>query len=330
MPSSGARRKAVAIDMHATLAMVVPATPATSATVDAVSFATSGRERLVPLASIRRDPRAQPRARLSPETVEAYRAAMALGEGEPAWGTFPAVVLYQEGNVYHLADGFHRLAAAEAAGLEQARAEVRAGGLRDAILYSVGANATHGLPRTNEDKRRAVLALLHDGIWSQWSDRAIAQKAAVSHPFVASVRTERAHEVSTGNGFQSTPVAPVVVSTGNGFQSTPVVASTGNGFQSGPASSHEETPAEGRGRPVAAGRERIGRDGRTIKTDKIGRAGASRAPSASRSSAAAVDPLDQALAELARASSELEPMGRMWLAEQLRPVVAKLRRRRRG
>ena len=314
MPSSGARRKAVAIDMHATLAMVVPATPATSATVDAVSFATSGRERLVPLASIRRDPRAQPRARLSPETVEAYRAAMALGEGEPAWGTFPAVVLYQEGNVYHLADGFHRLAAAEAAGLEQARAEVRAGGLRDAILYSVGANATHGLPRTNEDKRRAVLALLHDGIWSQWSDRAIAQKAAVSHPFVASVRTERAHEVSTGNGFQSTPV----------------VASTGNGFQSGPASSHEETPAEGRGRPVAAGRERIGRDGRTIKTDKIGRAGASRAPSASRSSAAAVDPLDQALAELARASSELEPMGRMWLAEQLRPVVAKLRRRRRG
>ena len=38
------------------------------------------------------------------------------------------------------------------------------GGLRDAILFSVGANAAHGLRRTNADKRRTVLLLWEDEV----------------------------------------------------------------------------------------------------------------------------------------------------------------------
>jgi hypothetical protein len=43
--------------------------------------------------------------------------------------------------------------AARQAGLEDIEARVHQGTLRDAVLFSVGVNATPGLQRTNEDKR---------------------------------------------------------------------------------------------------------------------------------------------------------------------------------
>ncbi|MDR9404902.1 MAG: hypothetical protein RI580_15855 [Halothece sp. Uz-M2-17] len=69
---------------------------------------------------------------------------------------------------------------------------------RDAILHSVGANATHGLRRSNQDKRKAVVTLLQDNEWSQWSDafgsvfdlRAIARQCQVSTPLVGKIRQE--------------------------------------------------------------------------------------------------------------------------------------------
>lgn len=67
--------------------------------------------------------------------------------------------------------------------------DVRQGTRRDAILYSVGANETHGLRRTNEDKRRAVMTLLSDEEWSRWSNNEIAQKCGVSHTFVNGMRS---------------------------------------------------------------------------------------------------------------------------------------------
>lgn len=67
---------------------------------------------------------------------------------------------------------------------------MRQGGLRDAILHSAGANAAHGLRRTNADKRRAVLMLLEDGEWSQWSDREIGRQCVVDHKTVTRLREE--------------------------------------------------------------------------------------------------------------------------------------------
>ena len=73
---------------------------------------------------------------------------------------------------------------------------MRQGGLRGAILHSVGSNATHGLRRSNDDKRRAVSILLQDELVSvdpstgkPWSDREIARRCAVDHKFVAKQRT---------------------------------------------------------------------------------------------------------------------------------------------
>src|SRR4051812_28954917 len=53
---------------------------------------------------------------------------------------------------------------------------------------AAGANSSHGLRRTNEDKRRAVLTLLNDEEWSQWSGNEIARRAAVSPDTVSRMK----------------------------------------------------------------------------------------------------------------------------------------------
>src|SRR5690606_6247751 len=67
---------------------------------------------------------------------------------------------------------------------------------RDAKLYSVGANDKHGLRRSNEDKRNAVLTLLNDTEWSKWSDNQIAKACGVAHSFVGRVRSSLVSESS--------------------------------------------------------------------------------------------------------------------------------------
>lgn len=108
--------------------------------------------------------------------------------------SLPPVTVYFDGAAYWLADGFHRYFAHKKAGRDVLRAIVERGTKRDAILHSVGANATHGLRRTNEDKRRAVLTLLEDAEWATWSDRDIAKACGVTHPFVASIRRPEARQ----------------------------------------------------------------------------------------------------------------------------------------
>ena len=134
------------------------------------------------LSNIRIDGGTQSRACINEHVVTDYAEAIQAGT------QFPSVIVYFDGSVYWLADGFHRVQAYQRAGVERVSAEVRQGTQRDAILYSVGANASHGLRRTNEDKRRAVETLLSDAEWSKWSDREIARRCSVSSPMVAGLR----------------------------------------------------------------------------------------------------------------------------------------------
>jgi hypothetical protein len=66
---------------------------------------------------------------------------------------------------------------------------VRTGSRRAAMLFSVGANAAHGMRRTNADKRRAVETLLADAEWAAWSDNQIAKACGVSDHFVGALQT---------------------------------------------------------------------------------------------------------------------------------------------
>ena len=155
----------------------------------------------------------QMRAGINPATVADYADTFAESRG---WGAFPPVEVVYDGSEYWVWDGFHRLAAFRAALLKHpaqmapdVRARVRPGTRRDAVLLAAGANADHGLPRSVDDKRRTVDALLSDPEWGDWSDGMIAKACRVSGPFVATRRELRDQSVnvaaSVGNGAAHVP-----------------------------------------------------------------------------------------------------------------------------
>ncbi len=105
---------------------------------------------------IRIDGGTQPRLAIDEQVVAEYAELYRTGV------SLPPVTVFYDGATYWLADGFHRYWANQKVGIGIVAAEVRPGTQRDAVLYSVGANATHGLRRTNADRRKAVLTLLED------------------------------------------------------------------------------------------------------------------------------------------------------------------------
>lgn len=131
---------------------------------------------------IRTDGGTQPRCQINMFVVDEYAEAIEAGAEMP-----PPVVFF-DGEDYWLADGFHRFRAYAKLGRESIPCDVNQGDRRDAVLHSVGANADHGLRRTNDDKRRAVETLLRDREWSKWSDNEIARRCNVSQPFVSKLR----------------------------------------------------------------------------------------------------------------------------------------------
>lgn len=133
---------------------------------------------------IKTDGGTQSRALLNDQVVSDYAEAIKAG------ATFPPIVVFYDGKKHWLADGFHRFHAYQKAGRTTVDADVRQGTRRDAILHSVGANETHGLRRTNADKRRAVITLLSDPEWVEQSERWIAGAAKVSHTYVQKIRAE--------------------------------------------------------------------------------------------------------------------------------------------
>lgn len=137
---------------------------------------------MLELEQIRIDGGTQSRVELNQETVAEYAQAFTDG------AAFPPVVVFFDGASYWLADGFHRYFGARDAGESAISVQVINGTQRDAVLYSLKANATHGLKRTNADKRKAVETLLKDSEWAAWSDRKIAEVCGVGNQLVGEVR----------------------------------------------------------------------------------------------------------------------------------------------
>jgi hypothetical protein len=131
------------------------------------------------LSSLKLDGGTQPRERLDQGIVDQYQEEMEQG------ANFPPLVVFHDGSHFWLADGFHRYFAAKQAKIDSLKGEVRKGTQRDAILFSCGANASHGIRRSNKDKRRAVMILLTDEKWCKWSHSKISKMTNTSQPFVS-------------------------------------------------------------------------------------------------------------------------------------------------
>lgn len=127
----------------------------------------------------------QQRVQNSEETINDYRTAILEGE------ILPPITLFETDGQLWVADGIHRLLATKQTGRTTIDAIIYTGTKRDALLYAVGANGTHGLRRSREDKRKAVQTLLSDPEWSRLSDREIARLTHTSHPFVAELRRQQ-------------------------------------------------------------------------------------------------------------------------------------------
>ena len=135
---------------------------------------------------IRIDGQTQAREKLSEETVTEYAEAKDL----------PAVTVFHDGTDYWLADGFHRVMAAVKSQKKNITADVKHGTKFEAAWYACGANVSHGLRRTNGDKRKAVkMAMELEG---GKSAREIAEHCGVSHTFVLACKAQVA-TVATSN-----------------------------------------------------------------------------------------------------------------------------------
>jgi len=139
---------------------------------------------IIELEKIRIDGGTQSRVSINQELVTEY--ANEIMEGE----IFPAITVFNDGASIWLAEGFHRYFAHLKAMVDSIEADVKKGTVRDAILFAVGSNATHGLRRTNADKTKAITMLLKDPEWSDWSDREIARQTQASNHLVAKIRKD--------------------------------------------------------------------------------------------------------------------------------------------
>ena len=156
------------------------------------------------LDEIRRDGGTQPRA-----AINLHHVKLLEGQIEDGQELEPVIVFY-DGESYWLADGFHRWHAHRNREEEVIACVIYQGSRRDAVLYSVGANADHkpALPRSRQDKHRAVLMLAQDSEWGNWSDREIAKQCKVSQPFVSKLR----HELTDNIHDDNSPLTDNVIS----------------------------------------------------------------------------------------------------------------------
>lgn len=152
------------------------------------------------LEQLRLDGGTQPRVRLDADWVAHLRdiAEHEKDEGAPQ---LPPPRAFFDGSDYWLAEGFHRYFGRKKAGQKRTAVLVTAGTREDAILYAVGTNADHGMPRKPEDLRHAVRMLLLNPEWRKWSDREIARRCKTRTIYIVADerRKLREDEVKTAS-----------------------------------------------------------------------------------------------------------------------------------
>jgi ParB-like chromosome segregation protein Spo0J len=148
------------------------------------------------------DSRFQSRIALNDEAIEEYAARYEEGL------KLPPLSVVKVDDRYILVDGFHRYAALKKLGDYEVEVTILKGETEeDAKYMSWAANKTHGLHRTNADKRKTVLEMLNHPEYGKQADRQIALHIGVSHTYVSLMRNRQA-EPPKASTFTPPPVKP--------------------------------------------------------------------------------------------------------------------------
>jgi hypothetical protein len=132
------------------------------------------------------DPAVQPRVHPNMEIIKEYAGEMRANAAFPPID----VVWDRQAGKYRGWDGFHRVMAARRIGRDWLTANVVPGTREDARWRALAANATHGLRRTNADKRRVVVLALKHPKGAGMSDQRIGQHCGDHHSSVSAIRKE--------------------------------------------------------------------------------------------------------------------------------------------
>jgi hypothetical protein len=108
----------------------------------------------------------------------------------------PPISVVRSGEELIVVDGFHRLHAHQNLGRDRIEALITEGDPETALKLAIGANQTHGLRRSDEDKARAVVLALKNPDLGKGSDREIGKLCGVSHSFVGKMRASLGKEKS--------------------------------------------------------------------------------------------------------------------------------------
>lgn len=142
------------------------------------------KTKIIKLAEIVIDEDTQQRECIDLAMVAEYAESIQCG------AKFPAVTVFFDGAQYWLADGYHRYHAHKSSGIDNIEADINDGTKDDAVMFSFGANGTHGKRLTNADKNKNVRKAISFHRTKDLSDRDIAKICHVTHPFVSKIRKE--------------------------------------------------------------------------------------------------------------------------------------------
>ena len=134
------------------------------------------------IADIVLDPKLQQRDQRNQAVIDEYAESIKDG------AVFPPVTIYNDGTSNFLADGWKRIYAHQALGLDEIEANVIKGSWRDALRASARANKDHGERRNYQTIHNCVMVYLDDFEWAEWSDREIARDSGISHQTVGRIR----------------------------------------------------------------------------------------------------------------------------------------------
>ena len=156
------------------------------------------------------DSRFQFRAELDNEVVRNYTELILEGV------EFPPVDVFRTPEGLILVDGFQRLESAKISDKRKINANVHEGTERDALLYALAANKTHGARLSNADKRKKGMFVLNDSELSLLSDNKLAELTGITQQSLSNWRRELKAE-KLAKGEEVSTIRKVVTKAGRSY-----------------------------------------------------------------------------------------------------------------